>query len=78
MVLREVMEIFYAVNAIRKLQNIKPSTGKAYQYLKKLDKNLEKFILNPLWKVLLKLVVLQLKEKQRKNHFFQLNHLKVF
>ena len=35
------MDIFYAVNAIRKIQHIKPSTAKVYQYLKKLDKNLE-------------------------------------
>ena len=41
MALREVMDISYAVNAIRKIQHIKPSTAKVYQYLKKLDKNLE-------------------------------------
>ena len=41
MALREVMDIFYAVNAIRKIQHNKPSTAKVYQYLKKLDKNLE-------------------------------------
>ena len=39
--LREVMDIFYAVNAFRKIHHIKPSTAKVYQYLKKLDKNLE-------------------------------------
>ena len=53
MALREVMYIFYAVNAIRKIQNIKPPIVKVYQYLKRLDKNLEKS-LNLLWKVLLK------------------------
>ena len=41
MALREVMNIFYAVNAIRKIQYIKPSTTEVCQYLKKLDKNLE-------------------------------------
>ena len=41
MALRQVMNIFYAVNAIRKIQYIKPLTVKIYQYLKKLDKNLE-------------------------------------
>ena len=41
MALREVTDIFYAVNAIRKIQYIKPSTAKVYHYLKKLDKNLE-------------------------------------
>ena len=36
------MNIFYAVNAIGKIhQHIKPSTAKVYQYLRKLDKNLE-------------------------------------
>ena len=38
--LREVMDIFSAVNGIRKIQYIKSSTAKVYQYLKKLDKNL--------------------------------------
>ena len=32
MALREVMNTFYAVNAVRKIQNIKPSTAKVYQY----------------------------------------------
>ena len=41
MALREMMDIFYAVNAIRKIQHIKPSRAKVYQYLKKLDKNIE-------------------------------------
>ena len=41
MALTEVMDVFYAVNAIRKTQHIKPSRAKVYQYLKKLDKNLE-------------------------------------
>ena len=41
MTLREVMNIFYAVNAFRKIQDIKPLTAKVYQYLKKLDKNFE-------------------------------------
>ena len=41
MALREVMDTFYVVNAFRKIQHIKPSTFKIYQYLKKLDKNLE-------------------------------------
>ena len=41
MALREVMDISYAVNAIRKIQHTKPSTAKVYKYLKKLDKNLE-------------------------------------
>ena len=38
---REVMSIFYAVNAVMKIQHIKPSTVKVYRYLKKLHKNLE-------------------------------------
>ena len=42
MALREVLDLFYAVNAIRKTQHIKSSSSaKVYQYLKKLDKNLE-------------------------------------
>ena len=32
---------FHAINAIRKIQHIKSSTAKVYQYLKKLDKNRE-------------------------------------
>ena len=36
-----MIDIFYAVNAIRKIQHTKPSTAKVYQYLKKLDENLE-------------------------------------
>ena len=32
---------FHAINAIRKIQHIKSSPAKVYQYLKKLDKNLE-------------------------------------
>ena len=39
--LREMMDIIYAVNATRKIQHIKPLPAKVYQYLKKLDKNLE-------------------------------------
>ena len=39
--LREMMDIIYAVHATRKIQHIKPLTAKVYQYLKKLDKNLE-------------------------------------
>ena len=41
MTLREVLDLFYAVNAIRKIQHIKSSSAKVYQYMKKLDKNLE-------------------------------------
>lgn len=41
MALREVMDIFHTVNAIRKIQYIKPLTLKVHQYLQKLDKYLE-------------------------------------
>ena len=41
MTLREVMDILYAVNAIRKIQDVKPSAAKVCQYLKKIAKNLE-------------------------------------
>ena len=41
MTLREVLDLFYAINAIRKIQHIKSSSAKVYQYMKKLDKNLE-------------------------------------
>ena len=41
MPLREVIDIFYAVNPIRKIQHKKPPTAKKHQYFKKLDKNLE-------------------------------------
>ena len=41
MALREVMDLFHAVNAIRKIQHIKSLSAKLYQYLKKFDKNLE-------------------------------------
>ena len=41
MTLREVLDLFYAVNTIRKIQHIKSSSAKVYQYMKKLDKNLE-------------------------------------
>ena len=36
------MDIFHAVNATGKIRQIKTTTVKVYQYLKKLDKNLEK------------------------------------
>ena len=34
-------DCFHAINAIRKIQHVKSSPAKVYQYLKKLDKNLE-------------------------------------
>ena len=34
-------DYFHVINAIRKIQHIKSSPEKVYQYLKKLDKNLE-------------------------------------
>ena len=58
MALREVMGTFYVVNAIRKIHHIKPSTFRPYQYLKRLDKNLEEehFTFTP--ESLLKMVIL--------------------
>ena len=48
MTLREVMNIFYAVNAFRKIQDIKPLTAKVYQYSKKLDKDFEEAHFKPI------------------------------
>ena len=75
--LREMMDIIYAVNATRKIQHIKPLPAKVYQYLKKLDKNLEEAHFKSTLESL-KMVILQCKEKQKKNQFFQLNCLKMF
>lgn len=51
MVLREVMDIFHTVNAIRKIQYIKPLTLKVHQYLQKLDKYLEEAHFKPTLKI---------------------------
>ena len=63
MALREVMYIFYAVNAIRKIQHIKPPIVKVYQYLKRLDKNLEEAHFKSTLESFVKMVILQCKEK---------------
>ena len=72
------MDTFYVVNAIRKIHHIKPSTFKPYQYLKRLDKNLEGEHFTSTLESLLKMVILQCKEKQNKNQVFQFNRLKIF
>ena len=42
MLKQELLDIFYAITAIRKIQHIKPSTEKIYQYLYKINKNVDK------------------------------------
>ena len=58
MALKEAMYIFYAVNAIRKIQHIKPQTVKVYQYLKRLDKNLEEAHFKSTLESFVKMVIL--------------------
>ena len=45
MLRQELLDIFYAITAIRKIQHIKPFTEKIYQYLYKINKNVDKNLL---------------------------------
>ena len=45
MLKQELLDIFYAITAIRKIQHIKPSTEKIYQYLYKINENVDKNLL---------------------------------
>ena len=45
MLKQELLDIFYAITAIRKIQHIKPSTEKICQYLYKINKNVDKNLL---------------------------------
>ena len=45
MLKQELLDIFYDITAIRKIQYIKPSTEKIYQYLYKINKNVDKNLL---------------------------------
>ena len=69
---------FYAVNETTEIQHIKPSTVKVYNYLKKLDKNLERTHFKSTLESFVKNGYFVAQGEARKNQFFQLNHLKIF
>ena len=43
---QQILDIFYAIIAIRKVQHIKPSSEKIYQYPHKINKDAEKSLFN--------------------------------
>ena len=45
MLKQHILDIFYAITAIRKVQHIKPSSEKIYQYLHKINKDAEKSLI---------------------------------
>ena len=45
MLKQHILDIFYAITAIRKVQHIKPSCEKIYQYLHKINKDAEKSLI---------------------------------
>ena len=42
---QNILDIFYAITAIRKVQHIKPSSEKIYKYLHKINKDAEKSLI---------------------------------
>ena len=38
---KNVFDIYYAINVLRKVQHIKPTKEKVYSYLKKIDKDID-------------------------------------
>ena len=45
MLKQHILDIFYAITAIRKVQHIKPSSEKIYKYLHKINKDAEKSLI---------------------------------